>query len=232
MRQLYELCSEDEAIRFSPFVWRARLALRHKGLDFQTVPWRFREKDRIAGSGSKTVPVLNDDGRWVSDSAVIARYLDDHYPDHPLLGVDAARGMAAFIENWVDGTLVAQIFPMIAKDIVALLDEEDRTYFRETREPRLGKTLEEAAAEQPERLTAFHKSLAPMRRTLKQQTYLGGDRPAWADYVAASPFIWARIASPMALLDGEDIIADWLDRIMDLFDGDARKAPRGHGQAA
>lgn len=48
--QLYDLCGKDDR-RFSPYCWRTKLALKHKGLDFETVPWRMTEKDRIAFSG-------------------------------------------------------------------------------------------------------------------------------------------------------------------------------------
>ena len=46
--RLFELCGEDRDIRFSPFVWRVRLALAHKGLAYDCVPVRFLEKDAFA----------------------------------------------------------------------------------------------------------------------------------------------------------------------------------------
>ena len=36
-RKLYDLVGEDPACRFSPFCWRSRLALAHKGLDVETI---------------------------------------------------------------------------------------------------------------------------------------------------------------------------------------------------
>jgi hypothetical protein len=38
---------EDTARRFSPFCWRIRVALAHKGLTVETIPWRFTEKAAI-----------------------------------------------------------------------------------------------------------------------------------------------------------------------------------------
>jgi glutathione S-transferase len=41
---LYDLAGADPDLRFSPFCWRTRFALAHKGLPVETIPWRFTEK--------------------------------------------------------------------------------------------------------------------------------------------------------------------------------------------
>ena len=81
--KLYELAAAEDDRRFSPYCWRIRMALAHKGLAVETIPWRFTEKEAIAFSGSGTVPVLvdgrrtaKDDARVVADSWAIAQYLD------------------------------------------------------------------------------------------------------------------------------------------------------------
>ena len=56
-RQLYELVGTDPARRFSPFCWRSRMALAHKGLDAEVVPWRFTENARLTALGGKTALV-------------------------------------------------------------------------------------------------------------------------------------------------------------------------------
>lgn len=45
---LWELAAEDPDLSFSPYVWRVRLALAHKGLPYQYKPWRFTEQELIA----------------------------------------------------------------------------------------------------------------------------------------------------------------------------------------
>ncbi|WP_375505338.1 glutathione S-transferase N-terminal domain-containing protein [uncultured Nostoc sp.] len=56
--RLYDLAGAEDDRRFSPNCWRVRLALLHKGLPFETVPWRFTEKETIAFSGQGKVPVI------------------------------------------------------------------------------------------------------------------------------------------------------------------------------
>ena len=61
--------------RPSPFCWRAKFALAHKGLAWDEVPVGFTEKDKIAFAQSRTVPVMVDHdhgGRVVKDSWDIA----------------------------------------------------------------------------------------------------------------------------------------------------------------
>lgn len=47
---LWELAGADEKCVFSPFVWRVRLVLYHKGLQYKSIPWRYTEKDLIKPS--------------------------------------------------------------------------------------------------------------------------------------------------------------------------------------
>ena len=80
MITLYDLVFQDDR-RPSPFCWRAKFALAHKGLDYTNVPMGFTEKDKIAFADSKTVPVLKDGDKAVKDSWAIAVHLDEVYPD-------------------------------------------------------------------------------------------------------------------------------------------------------
>src|SRR5271168_4290542 len=107
---LYELAGADPERRFSPYCWRIRFALAHKGLDVEGVPWRFTETERLAFSGQGKVPVIVDGETVVVDSWVIAGYLEDAYPDRPsLFGGPAGRAHARFINAWADRVLHAAI---------------------------------------------------------------------------------------------------------------------------
>jgi glutathione S-transferase len=223
--RLYDLAGADADRRFSPYCWRTRMALAHKQLAHETVPWRFTEKAKIAPSGQKLVPVLVDGDRWVADSWIIANFLEDSYPAQPSLfgGDPAARALTRHYSYVADG-LVGAIFPFVALDILGHIAEEDRTYFRESREKRIGMSLEAFVDDREKKRAAFQASLTPMRRTLKAQPFFGGDRPLYADYAMFGPFQWARCISAFALLEEDDPVRLWRDRLLDHFDGLARKA--------
>ena len=132
----------------------------HKGLPFDTIPWRFTDKDAIAFSGQGRVPVLVDGEHVVFDSWTIATYLEDAYADRPsLFRGEGGRAVTRFVNAWADGVLVGGILRLIVTDILAHLDKKDRTYFRETREKRFGVTLETVTADRETNVLAFRKSL-------------------------------------------------------------------------
>lgn len=223
--RLYDLAGADPDRRFSPYCWRTRLALAHKGLAVETIPWRFTEKAEIAASGQGLVPVLVDGDRWVSDSWIIANYLEDTYPDDPsLFGGAVGRGLTRFYSTFADG-LVAAIFPFIALDILERIAAEDRHYFRTSREKRVGMTLEAFTAGRETKLPVFRASLMPLRRTLTAQPFIAGDGPLYADYAVFGPLQWARCISPFELLEKDDPVRLWRDRLLNRFGGLASRSP-------
>src|SRR5579864_4691753 len=133
--KLFELVGTDAGRPFSPYCWRTRMALAHKGLSAESIPWRFTEKQAIAPHGSERVPVLLDGDNAVVDSWVIANYLEDAFPDRPsLFGDDGGRAMARMLNWWGDVTVVAGMAPLIVADIPVNLDPDDAAYFRKSRE--------------------------------------------------------------------------------------------------
>ena len=224
--QLFELVGLDAARPFSPFCWRTRMALAHKGLDHGSIAWRFTEKDAIAPYGSERVPVLLHDDKPVVDSWVIANYLEDNFPDRPsLFGGEGGRAAGRLINSWADIVVNGGIFPLIVSDIPAHLGPVDADYFRTSREARLGRKLEEVAAERDKSVIAFRKLLEPMRITLRTQAYLGGAAPNYADYAAFGGFQWGRAVSPFRLLEADDPVYAWREKLLDAFDGMARRSP-------
>ena len=211
--KLYELAGAEDDRRFSPYCWRIRLALQHKQLDFETVACRFTEKDLIAFSGQDKVPVLVDGHNVISDSWAIACYLEQTYPDRPsLFGGPAGQALSRFHVDWADMALHGALIRLLASDIHAHLHEKDKDYFREGREKRFGATLEEFCSDPSKDLQELKRILAPLRRTLQSQPYLGGDAPLYADCTVMGAFMWARGVSQVALLEPNDPVALWRSR--------------------
>jgi glutathione S-transferase len=202
------------------------MALAHKGLEAVSIPWRFTEKSAIAPHGSEKVPVLLHVVSAVVDSWVIANYLEDKFPDRPsLFGGDGGRNIGRLINSWGDIAIVGGIFPMIVADIPSHLGAVDADYFRKSREARLGRKIEDVTAERDKTVIAFRRSLEPLRQTLKAQLYLGGVAPNYADYIVFGGFQWARVVSAFKLLDADDPVYAWRERLLDAFGGLARKSP-------
>lgn len=225
--RMYDLAGADPLLRFSPYCWRTKMALAHKGLDVETIPWRFTEKDVIAFSDQGRVPVLLDGDKVISDSWEIACYLDEAYADRPaLFGSPDAKGAALFLKRWCEGQLHPALVRLIVADIVRILHDKDVAYFRESREKALGTTLEDFVAEKAANLKHLHGVLTPFRLTVKDRPYLGGEAPAYGDYIIFGALQWARCSSPQDLLPDDDPVTRWFDDMLDLYDGLGAKAPR------
>jgi glutathione S-transferase len=224
--KLFELVGTDETRPFSPYCWRTRMALAHKGVGAESIPWRFTEKAAISPHNSEKVPVLLDGDKAVADSWVIANYLEDSYPDRPsLFGGEGGRAMGRMLNWWGDVVVIGGMFPLIVADIVGHLRPVDQVYFRQSREARFGKKLEQVTANRDNDVVGFRKGLDPMRLTLKTQPFLGGTTPNYADYIVFGGFQWARAVSPFALLKTDDPVYAWRETMLDAFDGMARKSP-------
>ena len=222
---MYDLAAAEDDRRFSPYCWRVRMALKHKGIEFDTIPWRFTEKDVIAAHGSSTVPVLVDGGRAISDSWTIAEYLEQAYPSRPALFEGAeSRALSMFFNHWTVRTVHPALMRVVVLDLYKSVHEKDRAYFRESREKRFGTTLEAFAAEPAKNLAAFRGTLDPLRPVLVQNAFVCGNGPGFADYILFGTFQWARVVSPIRLLEPDDPVFAWRERVLDLFGGYAREA--------
>lgn len=223
-RTLYDLAGADPALRFSPFCWRTRLALAHKGLAVETVPWRFEEP---LPDGCRTVPVLQDGAQVIGDSWSIACYLEEHYPDRPsLFGGAGGQAHARFINAWTDRVLHPVVARLVALDIHDCLAPQNQAYFRESRERRFGTTLEAFQEGREMALLEARALLAPARAVLERQAWLGGTGPSYADYIVFGAFQWLRCVSRFEPLAADDPVSDWRRRIMELHGGLAGAATR------
>jgi glutathione S-transferase len=223
--ELYDLAGNDPSLRFSPFCWRTKMALAHKGLVATTIPWRFTDKDVIAFSGQGLVPVIRDGDKIVNDSWKIAEYLDEAYPGRPLLfGSSEAKALTAFVRDWVNQGVHLALIRGVLLDIHATIAPKDRDYFRSSREQRFGRKLEEVALSPVAAEKEITTVLSPMRATLKGQPFIAGAGPAYADYILFGALQWVRAVSPLAVLKPDDALYAWRERMLDLYGGLARSA--------
>jgi glutathione S-transferase len=224
--RLYELCGADPARLFSPYCWRVRLALAAKGLAAETIPWRFTEKDAIATHGADKVPVLLHRGRAIAESFAIAEYLEDTFPDRPaIFGGAPGRDLARFVNAWADAVVIPGIARLIVADIPALLDPADAAYFRASREKRFGMTLDAVQADRDTAVQAFRQALHPLRMVVRSRPFMSGEAPMQADAIVFGCFQWARCTSPFRLLEPDDPVEAWRQRMLDLHGALARQVP-------
>ncbi len=216
---MYERIGYQER-RPSPFSWRIRYAIAHKGIpvEFRTV--RFADVETIrALSGQDKVPIVVDDGQVIYDSWNIAVHLETRFPDRPsLFGGDVGRGLTRALSFWSENALGPAIRRLISSDFIYCLAPEDRPYFRRSREVQFGCTLEAYCADRERWLGEFEATIAPLEQTLTEQAYLAGAEPAYADYLLFSVFQYARLGSPHEILRPGTALRRWRDALISRFD--------------
>ena len=214
--------------RFSPFGWRVRMALAHKGLESNSIAEGvgFSEKYKLEFSNQELVPVIKDDDMIISDSWDIAVYMEKSYDSSSsLFGTTGDFSQVKFISSWVDSQLHPLIARCVVRDILDVISPSEHEYFRKSREKRFGKRLEDVVADRENTRTILKQTLYPIRKALEIAPFLGGENPNFSDYAIFGAFMWAKVTSSFQLLESSDPIYNWRERMLSLYDGLAKKAP-------
>ncbi len=214
MITLIELAGAHPDRRFSPFCWRSHLALWHKGLDFQAIPWRYCQKDAIAFSGQGKVPVLQDGDTVVVDSWDIARYLEAKAPAPALFPKGEAE--AKDFADEVDQLLTLSLRWFLLAPIHGLLSPGDQVYFRQTREAQIGCPLEQA--EQQGDWGQLQQNLIYFAELLDDNDWFGGAEPGYEDLALMGTLLWAAATSPRDPLAEQPVLSAWRSRLASRFD--------------
>lgn len=85
-----------------PYCARVRVVLAEKGLPYETVTIDLAARPAwlYGKNPAGKVPVLEEDTLCLPESAVIMEYLEERYPDPPLLPADAAERALARVAVW------------------------------------------------------------------------------------------------------------------------------------
>jgi glutathione S-transferase/RNA polymerase-associated protein len=181
----------------SPYAQKVKIALREKGIAFEPrIPDLFGGGDAAfnAANPRREVPALIEDDVAVFDSTIILEYLEDRWPDPPLLPAGAA-----------------------ARARVRMLEELCDTYYEAVNwavfEVRV---FQRAAGELAERLLARAAAQvaganAHLDRQLGAAPFFTGERFGWGD-LAVAPYVHAAAMSGHAPPDGSALAA-WLERV-------------------
>ena len=223
---LYELDANNEQY-FSPYCWRILMSLNHKDLykGVKRIQVKFSDKSLISHKGFNTVPVLEDDDNWTGGSLKIAEYLEKTYPNQTSLFRGAENmNLTSIINQMLDTKIIGILARIIVGDVYKVLQPEDKIYFRETREKILNKTIEEVDLESSKYIPILQKELNPFRKVIRNNNFFTGSKPMYCDYILFGFFMWARNTSAKQLLEKNDVLWHWRERMLNLFDGFARKS--------
>ncbi len=216
---LYDLQVASGAT-ISPFVWATKYAVAHKGFEIEIVPGGFTGIMERTGGKTERLPAIVDDGQWILDSWLIAEYLDDKYPDRPtLIGDPSVKVCGQFIEQWLWSTGVGPWMRCYVKSYRDRSLECDHAYVTESRERMMGAKLEDLVVGREDRLPSISAALEPLRGTLREHPWFGGESPNYVDYRLLACFLWLASVADIPALAEDDPLRDWIERGMDLYGG-------------
>ena len=123
----------------SPYAWKVWLALEHKGIPYEGKrltfdPDQTKTPDFLKVNPRGRVPAIVDDGFALSESNAVAEYLEDRYPEKPLLPKDAkARGEARRLIAEADGDLEKALNPFSEATLYTKPEARDAKLIAEKR---------------------------------------------------------------------------------------------------
>ncbi|MGF1524347.1 MAG: glutathione S-transferase [Leptolyngbyaceae cyanobacterium] len=186
----------------SAYSEKVRLILDYKELPYKAIEVApgVGQIDLYQLSGQRKVPVLKDGTVVVPDSTAIARYLDEKYPERPLIPTDLKqKGLCLALEDWADESLGIQG----RKAMIGAFSQHPnfRTALLPTTTPDLIKNLVGAVPgdvlsllgtgigfgpdDVKEATTILKQALESLCLILQDSAYLVGDQPTLADFAVA-----------------------------------------------
>ncbi len=193
----------------APSPRRVRMFIAEKRADIPTVQVDLRNNEQLSDRFRElnpwcTVPVLVlDDGTAISEAIAVCQYLEDVFPEPPLMGIDAKD--RAIVAMWnhrceIDGFLAAgEAFRNAAKGLAG----------RALPGPDSFAQIPELAVRGRERMGRF---FAALDRQLAEHRYIAGDRYSIADItaqVAIDFSAWIKLPLPQDLRHA----ARWYDDV-------------------
>ncbi|MEO0867952.1 MAG: glutathione S-transferase family protein, partial [Cyanobacteria bacterium J06642_11] len=186
----------------SHYCEKVRLVLDYKQLPYKTVEVTpgVGQVDLYRLSGQRQVPVIKDGTTVVADSTAIVTYLDETYPDRPVLPADGAiRGLCLMLEDWADES----IGPNARKAMIGAFSQHPsfRTALLPTSTPDMVKTLVSAVpgdvlnllgtgigfgADDVKTATlSLQRALSSICAVLAEHPYMVSGQPTLADFAIA-----------------------------------------------
>ena len=182
-----------------PFAHRVRIALEEKTLKYETVYFVSRQRPReleALSPDARSPTLFDDDATAVWDSIVVCEYLEDRYPEKPLLPRDpAARARARLLVKEAE-TKITPLRSPVEQELKKSDGPPDESKIAEG-------------------LARLHSALEPWEARLRDQPFVLGDEFGLADVVLFTPLVSLvrKLGERPDVFTGLVALAAWRDRV-------------------
>ncbi|THU85860.1 hypothetical protein K435DRAFT_763842 [Dendrothele bispora CBS 962.96] len=217
---------------WSPNTWKTRYSLNYKGITYKTVWVEYPDIEKTLKDHGIAAYTTQPDGKTplytlpaiydpvtktgLTESFAIAKYLDEKYPDRPIL---VPKGTEVLQKAHINATRARMepIWQFMLPKTNWNLNERSEAYFRKTREEMEGQTMEEMYPKGEKRKEEWKKleeGLGQVDKWYGKEDVLvmGGEdnKACFADFAFAGYVIWIRILFGKESEEWKDV-SGWQD---------------------
>ena len=213
MLKLYDLSGKND-LRFSPPCWNVKLCLIINDIQFETIPIKFSDKNKIAFSKQDLVPILDYKDGFVNDSWNIINWLNKNYSEKKIFKNHSSKIFSYYLYLWTSRQLLPILFKIIAHEIPNVLEANDIDYYIKTREKRINGPITKFVPMISSSIEEFRKSIDPIRKIIIKNGYIGGEKPGIEDCIFFGNLKWVDVCSSCNLLKDEDPVNKWYKNLL------------------
>jgi glutathione S-transferase len=225
--------------------FKVRVVLAEKEIAWQSRPVELLRFEHLRPgylemNPAGVVPTLVHDQKVVTESSVICQYLDDAFPEAPLMPASPhcralARAWLKFFDDEVHGAVRVASFQLLYRPLLAALPERElETRLSRHPDPQRARAFREAArgeldaAAVARALERFSYFIQRIEDAAARDTWLAGHAFSLAD-VAMAPFAERLVHLRLAhLWDGHPHARAWMNRILARPSVVSSGAPKEH----
>jgi glutathione S-transferase len=173
------------------------------------------------GEWSKVPTLVFPNGDIKFDSLKIAKYLDNNYFNNPLnpnnLELDK-------LIEYYDNNCYKTSFKMCVLDIFNSLEDDNKRYFRDTKEPNFKAKVEDYPGNREKNIEAYFKNIKPIVERLEINRFLDGNEPLIHDYCLMGRIQMIKTISPQSYKElvesnPSEVFKGWVESMSSLFNG-------------
>ncbi|MDE1991345.1 MAG: glutathione S-transferase [Rhizobiaceae bacterium] len=194
----------------SPNSRRVRILIAEKGLDIEFVPVDLGSKEQFSDAYRAINPrvvvptLVLDDGTVIGEVPAIQRYLDEAYPDLPLLGVTPKeKAVIAMWDRRVEAEGFASVMDAIRNTVAGLKD-------RAISGPHAYEQIPALAERSKKRLGNFYGDL---EARLKEAPFVAGEAFSVADITALVTVDFATNGIAMPIPEDATATKAWYEKV-------------------
>ncbi|WWC69853.1 uncharacterized protein I206_103796 [Kwoniella pini CBS 10737] len=238
---LYQLigdASNPDGRVISPHVWKTKLDLAFFEQEVinssKTFPQIRGELSELTKNPAVTVPTIEVDGQFTTDSWKIAEYLEaEHGTSEKSLfgGSIAGKEFAKFIEIWSNTTFANELRPLIGVSITSHFDSASKTYFIKSKfggdikkhsslidKFQNSEELEKQLFNARNKLSIINDLLKYKKSKNENLFLLGGKEPSHADFALfgwfTSSTLHPKVEEGVWRHKDNELVGEWLDLIL------------------